>query len=169
VGLEHLPRCSTTLDGWGRADEVVSLKLRFRRKDVLFGKIRPYFHKVAMAPFDGVCSSDAIVIRAKAADFSGVVLALVSSDRFVAHAVQTSNGTKMPRANWNVLKKYPVPRPPDAVLTRANEAFVGWAELACALQSANVRLAASRDLLLPRLISGKLSVLPGERELEDAA
>ena len=41
--------------------------------------------------------------------------------------------------------------------------------LVCELQSANVSLAKSRDLLLPRLISGQLSVAAAERELEDAA
>lgn len=37
------------------------------------------------------------------------------------------------------------------------------------LRVANQRLAASRDLLLPRLISGQLSVAEAERELEEAA
>ena len=38
-----------------------------------------------------------------------------------------------------------------------------------ALEQSNERLAAARDLLLPRLISGQLSVEAAERELEDAA
>jgi type I restriction enzyme S subunit len=47
VGLEHISRRSTTLAEHGAAAEVSSLKARFRRGDILFGKIRPYFHKVA--------------------------------------------------------------------------------------------------------------------------
>jgi len=169
VGLEHIPRRSVTLDAWGRADEVVSTKLRFRRGDVLFGKIRPYFHKVAWAPFDGVSSSDAIVFRASAPGWAGLVLAVASSAQFVAHAVQTSNGTKMPRANSSVLAGYPVPVPPEALLLRFNEAVIGWTELAATLNATNRRLAASRDLLLPRLISGNLSIAVAERVLENAA
>ncbi|MNU02370.1 hypothetical protein D3C72_2460540 [compost metagenome] len=42
-------------------------------------------------------------------------------------------------------------------------------EQAACLQAANERLAASRDLLLPRLISGQLSVEAAERQLELAA
>jgi type I restriction enzyme S subunit len=37
------------------------------------------------------------------------------------------------------------------------------------LEGQNRRLAASRDLLLPRLVSGDLSVVAAERELEEAA
>lgn len=64
VGLEHIPRRSIGLAEWGSASEVQSIKLSFKSGDILFGKIRPYFHKVAVAPVDGVASSDAIVIRA---------------------------------------------------------------------------------------------------------
>jgi len=42
-------------------------------------------------------------------------------------------------------------------------------EFGNALIETNARLAASRDLLLPRLISGDLSVTAAERELETAA
>jgi type I restriction enzyme S subunit len=169
VGLEHIPRRSTTLDAWGRADEVISTKLRFRAADVLFGKIRPYFHKVVFAPFDGVSSSDAIIIRSRTSDLTGLVLSVVSSDSFVAHAVATSNGTKMPRANWGVLVHYPVPIAPDEVMKPFNDAVVTRAALAASLNGANVRLAASRDLLLPRLISGELSAGAAEQELEAVA
>jgi type I restriction enzyme S subunit len=169
VGLEHIPRRSTTLDSWGTAGDVASLKCRFRRGDILFGKIRPYFHKVSMAPFEGVCSTDAIVIRAREERYRGLVLALSSSDPFVAMSVQTSNGTKMPRANWGVMTRYPVPCPPRELLAKFEAAVTGWTELAANYQHANWLLSQSRDLLLPRLISGELSVDAAYVELEAAA
>jgi type I restriction enzyme S subunit len=169
VGLEHIPRRSTTLDAWGRSADVTSTKHRFQAGDVLFGKIRPYFHKVAWAPFAGVCSSDAVVIRPRSAETAGLVLAVAASDRFVATAVQTSNGTKMPRANWNVLERYPVPMPPRQLSGKASRAITSWAGLAATLHAVSDRLATSRDLLLPRLISGDLSVAAAETELEIAA
>jgi type I restriction enzyme S subunit len=75
----------------------------------------------------------------------------------------------MPRANWGILARYPVPIAPDEVMKPFNDAVVTRANLAASLNSANVRLAASRDLLLPRLISGALSVASAERELEAVA
>ena len=169
VGLEHLPRRSTTLDAVGRADEVASLKLRFQRGDVLFGKIRPYFHKVAWAPYQGVASSDAIVFRPKDSRTGALVAAVASSDDFVAQAVQTSNGTKMPRANPAILRAYRIPVRSNSVLDAFQAATQPMLELAAALQAANHQLAAARDLLLPRLISGELSVSAAEGELEPAA
>lgn len=95
VGLEHLPRRRTTLRRWGSADSVTSQKLRFFRGDTLFGKIRPYFHKVCWAPFEGIASADTIVLRPhEGRDTSAFVNAIASSDRLVARAVATSNGTK---------------------------------------------------------------------------
>jgi type I restriction enzyme S subunit len=169
VGLEHIPRRSTTLDAYGRADEVGSLKLKFQRGDVLFGKIRPYFHKVAWAPCAGVASSDAIVFRAKREEYGALALLVASSDDFVAKAVQTSNGTKMPRANPSVLRAHKVASGGLAFARRFNATAMPLIELAASLQSANEELAASRDLLLPRLISDELSVAAAEAELEAAA
>jgi len=105
VGLEHIPRRSLALDSWEVASELGSNKLVFKKGEVLFGKIRPYFHKVSIAPFDGLCSADTIVIRARQPEHYAIVVGCVSSDEFVAHATATSNGSKMPRANWRVKSK----------------------------------------------------------------
>ena len=48
VGLEHIPRRSLTLDAWEMATDLGSNKLEFKKGEVLFGKIRPYFHKVSV-------------------------------------------------------------------------------------------------------------------------
>ena len=46
VGLEHIPRRSLALDSWETTTELGSNKLEFKKGEILFGKIRPYFHKV---------------------------------------------------------------------------------------------------------------------------
>jgi type I restriction enzyme S subunit len=158
IGLEHIPRRSTTMIEWGRADEVGSLKLRFRRGDVLFGKIRPYFHKAAVAPVDGVASSDAIIIRARDEVQRAVVALLVSSDAFVAHSVQTSNGTKMPRADWKVLREYPIALPPRDQLVSFDQTVWPMIDLAANLAAQNRNLGIQRNLLLPKLISGEIDM-----------
>ena len=111
-GLEHLPRKSIALSHWDTVDSINSTKLAFKKGEILFGKIRPYFHKVGVAPLDGICSSDTIVVRAKRNGFFAIVLACVTSERFIEVATVTSQGTKMPRANWEVLTEYPIVLPP---------------------------------------------------------
>lgn len=169
VGLEHLPRRSTTLCDWGTAGDVGSTKLRYQQGDILFGKIRPYFHKVAVMPAEGVCSSDAIVMRPKTVGHLPMAIGLTSSDAFVAHATQTSNGTKMPRADWKVLKEYPLPIPDIETLNKYNGVAQSWLDFAATLAASNTNLRTTRDLLLPKLISGEIEVRAAEEELEAAA
>ena len=169
VGLEHMPRRSTTLLSVGRAGDVRSAKLRFHIGDILFGKIRPYFHKVVYAPFSGVTSSDSIVMRPKSTTLGFLALCHASSDEFVAHAVQTSNGTKMPRANWNVLQNYPVVLPPKRLLAQFVDMVGPATELCAKLAAMNVALGAARDFLLPKLISGEIDLSGAEREIERAS
>jgi type I restriction enzyme S subunit len=169
IGLEHLPRKSIALDEWGRAGDVGSTKLRFKSGEILFGKIRPYFHKVGVAPVDGVASSDAIVIVPNDPAYFGPVLCCVSSEDFVRHATQTSQGTKMPRANWDVLTKYPLPLPGVALLEQFNGIVQPTVEMLQNLVFRNRNLRTTRDLVLPKLISGEIPVEAAEETMEQTA
>ncbi len=158
VGLEHIPRRSLALDAWETTTELGSNKLEFRKGEVLFGKIRPYFHKVSVAPFDGLCSADTIVVRARRPEHSAFVVACVSSDEFVAHATATSNGSKMPRANWGVLEEYGVVIPKGKVAAQFSALFADTIAQQQALVFKIKNLGRTRDLLLPRLLSGQINV-----------
>ncbi|KYG01332.1 restriction endonuclease [Sorangium cellulosum] len=157
-GLEHLPRRSVALGEWGHAGEAQSIKLRARAGDILFGKIRPYFHKVGVTPVDAVCSSDILVLRAQAPEHFGLVLCCVSSDAFVAHATQTSQGTKMPRASWDVLRQVALPLPPARLLRRFDGIVTDLVDMMHRLVLKNRNLRVTRDLLLPGLVSGEIDV-----------
>ena len=61
IGLEHIPRRSFTLADWEPAADLASGKTRFAEGDILFCKIRPYFHKSGFTLRSGLASSDAIV------------------------------------------------------------------------------------------------------------
>ncbi|MEI7938682.1 MAG: restriction endonuclease subunit S [Verrucomicrobiota bacterium] len=162
VGLEHIPRRSLALDAWETATELGSNKLEFKKGEVLFGKIRPYFHKVSVAPFDGLCSADTIVIRSRRPDHYAVVVACVSSDAFVAEASATANGAKMPRANWDVLEKYQVVIPKGKVAEKFSALFADIIAQQQALIFQIQNLRRTRDLLLPRLLSGQVELSTAE-------
>lgn len=159
IGLEHMPRRSISLSEWGKAEQVTSSKHRFREGEILFGKIRPYFHKVGIAFVDGVASSDAIVIRPNAEKLRGIVLMTVSSDPFVAVTSQTMReGSKMPRADWKQMREYTVPLPPDGLLSDFESVIQDITEQLKTLTFSIQKLRAARDLLLPRLMSGEIAV-----------
>ena len=153
VGLEHIPRQSLALDDWEEVSELGSNKLLFKRGEVLFGKIRPYFHKVVCAPFDGVCSADTIIIRAKKPDHRALVTFCVFTEAFVAHATATSNGSKMPRTDWKVLKDYPLVLPPNDLLARFSKLSEKAIDQQQNLVKRNQTLRHTRDLLLPQLLA----------------
>lgn len=157
VGLEHIPRRSLALDAWETTTDLGSNKLEFKKGEVLFGKIRPYFHKVSVAPFDGLCSADTIVVRARRPEHYAFVVACVSSDAFVAHASATANGAKMPRANWDVLEKYEVLIPKGKVAEQFSGLFADIIAQQQTLIFQIQNLGRTRDLLLPRLLSRHLS------------
>lgn len=158
LGLEHFPRKSIALSEWGKASDIQSTKLVFKKGEILFEKIRPYFHKVGVAPLDGICSSDVIVIQPKDEQFFALILTCVSSEAFVDHATQTSQGTKMPRANWDVLIKYPIPVPPPELLDSFNDLLKTIVNQIHNLTFKNRNLRQTRDRLLPKLISGEIDV-----------
>ena len=111
IGLEHMPRRSIALENWEGAGKVTSGKLTFKRGDFLFGKLRPYFHKVGIAPTDGICLTDIVVLNAKAPKARSFVLSCISQDEFVAFTDRTSDGTKMPRTSWGRMEKYEISIP----------------------------------------------------------
>lgn len=159
IGLEHIPRRSIALNEWSTADQVTSSKHRFREGEILFGKIRPYFHKVGIAFVDGVASSDAIVIRPFRDELRAFVSMTVSSDGFVAVTAQTmKEGSKMPRADWKQMQQYFVPLPPEGLLVMFNSIIDPILQQLKTLSFENRNLSKARDILLPRLMSGEVVV-----------
>lgn len=112
VGLEHMGQGTGQLDGVGNAAAVVSQKSRFHGGDILFGKLRPNLRKVARPDFGGVCSTDIIVLRAKATADPAFIFQLLQSDPLITHAVATAAGTKMPRTHARSLLSFKVAAPP---------------------------------------------------------
>ena len=158
IALEHMPRGSISLSDWGFAEGLESAKLEFQRGEILFGKLRPYFHKVGVAPLDGVCSTDIVVVRPRKAAWSGLVLGHVSSPAFVETVNAASTGTKMPRTNWDEMSRYPIVIPPEHVASAYAAELAPLVERIAASIHASRTLAALRDALLPKLLAGELRV-----------
>jgi type I restriction enzyme S subunit len=159
IGLEHIPRRSFTLADWEPAEDLASGKTRFSEGDILFCKIRPYFHKVGFTLRSGLASSDAIVWRVRSSEDWPLVVCATSSDHFVAVASKTvREGSKMPRADSKVLEKYSIPKPPEGLLGVFNDTVRPITDQCKTLALQNRALAQARALLLPRLMNGEIAV-----------
>lgn len=158
IGLEHMPRKSISLSEFESANKVESNKYAFKTGEFLFGKLRPYFHKVGIAPVDGICSTDILVITAKVPEWYGFVLGHISSDEIIKYADATSGGTKMPRTNWGSLARFEILIPPAEKAKEFSEFLIPIAKQIRTNILESQRLRSLRDWLLPMLMNGQVSV-----------
>ncbi len=168
VALEHLERQKLTLFSFGRGEEATSNKTRFEESDLLFGKLRPYFHKIAIAPFGGVCSTDVLAIRPIHQAWTSFVYCAYSTKSVVDHVTALSEGTRMPRTNWQQISNYPGVIPPETVAEAFNRLCAPVFQVVAGVGLDNIEFAKLRDTLLPRLISGKLRIPEAETLLKEA-
>lgn len=106
VGLEHITPGEVTLSNWDTDTDNTFTK-RFHKGDMLFGRRRAYLKKAAQAPFDGVCSGDITVIRAKEDLLLPELLPfIIQNDDLFDFAVSKSAGSLSPRVKWDNLKNY---------------------------------------------------------------
>jgi len=156
IALEHMPKRRIALSEWNTAEGLQSNKFSFKRGEILFGKLRPYFHKVGVAPLDGVCSTDIVVVAPKGESWFGFVLGHVSSVEFVDYTNASSTGTRMPRTSWAEMARYAIARPTEPVVEAFTDRVLPMIErIITGIHEAQI-LADLRDTLLPRLISGEL-------------
>ncbi len=156
LGLEHLPQGSISLTSRGNSLDVVSNKFKFKNGDVLFGKLRPYFKKVVPAPFDGVCSTDILVLRGIKKENNSYVLFFTSSDPFIEFNTQASQGTKMPRTSWEIMNAYKIVIPDENILIAFDRLVDKFIKQLIETFFENQTLTNIRDIILPKLISGEL-------------
>ena len=117
ISLAHMPQRSIALTQWDTADGLESGKSAFKRGEILFGKLRPYFHKVGIAPVDGVCSTDIVVAAPKSSKWFGFILGTMASVAFVDYTDAGSTGTRMPRTSWQRMTQYKLALPSHDVAT----------------------------------------------------
>jgi type I restriction enzyme, S subunit len=170
IALEHLPKRCIALSDWGTAEGLESNKFEFKTGEIWFGKLRPYFHKVGVAPVNGVCSTDIVVVTPRSNHWFGFVLGHISSTAFVEYTNAGSIGTKMPRTSWPEMARYSVAIPSDESVAKAfNGQILPIVERIVVSVHESRVLAALRDALLPKLVSGELRVKHAERIVEAAS
>lgn len=158
VALEHFTPHTLALYDSTSADKATSNKTKFKKYDILFGKLRPYFHKVAVVPFDGICSTDILAVRPKKEEYFAYTSFFMSQKSLIEYTTQASEGTRMPRTSWTNICNYPVALPPNDLLQKFNEEAGSLIKSLIDNAQQAQTLTALRDALLPRLMSGKVKI-----------
>jgi type I restriction enzyme S subunit len=128
VGLEHFESGNHYLVSYGDSEKFGSNCSVFEKGDILYSKLRPYLDKAAIADFDGVCTTEVIVLNANEKTTNKFLINLLHSKKFVEWTTHRSYGTKMPRTSIDLIGKYnfllpPLPEqlPIAAILSRCDE------------------------------------------------
>ena len=130
----------------------------FKRGDVLVSNIRPYFKKIVFCDFDGGCSTDVLCFCPNEDVAPSFLFSILYDDSFFEYMLAGSKGTKMPRGDKAQIMQYSVVIPDENDFKRF-ENLVRPILLKVASNKAEFkRLGDLRDTLLPRLMSGELSV-----------
>ena len=82
-----------------------SQKHKFNKNQVLYSKLRPYLNKYYFTNFNGVCSSEIWVLNTKS-DLKLInefIYNFIQTNKF-SQIANKSAGSKMPRADWNLVE-----------------------------------------------------------------
>ena len=155
VGLEHVEPKTTLISSWGNVESVSSSVTPFEPEDTLFGRLRPYLHKVAFADFPGVCSPEILVLRSNAKCESKFLYLLCSLNSTIENCVDMSAGTRMPRTSTTDLASISVRLPP---LNEQKQIVEIVSSMDAVIQSTEQAVTAAKNLrsgLLSDLLSGE--------------
>lgn len=111
VGMEQVESHTRRLLGTLPASEMKSTAFHFQAGDVLYGRLRPYLNKVLCPDFEGLCSSEFIVLPSQPSFDPRYLAFYLSTDDFVEFANQLNQGDR-PRVNFEQIAEHQIPVAP---------------------------------------------------------
>lgn len=172
--MPHVPANSMVVSAWEEREGNAGSK--FLNGDTLLARITPCLEngKTAFVDFlpngtAGFGSTEFIVMRGRAVP-PEFVYCLARSAAFREHAIKSMSGaTGRQRVSSAAVAQFEIASPQQGQLERFGQAAKPMFAMVRSLADANTNLRTTRDLLLPKLISGEIEVRAAEEELEAAA
>jgi len=152
---------------------IQSNKLEFQAPVILVSKLNPRFPRIWYIPDTltrrQIASTEFVPLIPNC-ERAAWLYAALRSPEFTERLARMAGGTSTShqRVKPKDILNAPIAIPSDHLLDTANQALAPMFDMVRAAEAANRNLRAARDLLLPRLISGQLSVMHAERALEAA-
>ncbi|MGJ5050035.1 hypothetical protein ACQR09_23480 [Bradyrhizobium oligotrophicum] len=133
---------------------------RFRPGDVLYGRLRPYLNKTALAADHGACSGELLPIVPRIGIEPGFLQYFIHSRRFVNNAMSAVTGDR-PRIDFARIGQFDFPLAPSneqrRIAARIDELFAEIAAGEAALADARKGLETFRRALLKATVTGELT------------
>ena len=158
LDLSRIPRQTLLVQEVGHPNDISTSRIVFKKYDILFGSIRPYLHKVVLAPFDGVTNTSVFVLKSLKIEHKFILPIILSSLDTIKWATQYSSGTKMPVIKWDIFSQMPIITSDIQTIQKFSEIVKPIMEIILNTAIRNNNLEITRDLLLPKLIFGDVDV-----------
>lgn len=156
--IDCIPNRAMMLQGYDNIENAESSLESFSTGNILFGAMRTYFHKVVIAPFDGVTRSTCFIIDANNKKYQNYLYLFLYQDSTIDYSSTVSVGSTMPYVRWKDLNRIGLVMPDEVTIEKFNKIVDPILKQIRQMFFVNENLKKQRDALLPRLMSGDLSV-----------
>ena len=156
--IDCLPKHSLTYLTPADITLAESSLVSFEENDIIFGAMRPYFHKVCFAQSNGLTRSTCFVLNSRQKEYREYLLMLMFDDNTVKHATSISVGTTMPYTRWKEFKTMVVLIPNTDIAKSFGLRISHITNRLRSLSSQIRLLTEARDRLLPRLVGGEIKM-----------
>lgn len=157
--IDNLPRRRLVSGKYTSNEEAKSSLILFKKYDIIFGAMRPYFHKVCLALEDGITRTTALILRPRNVAVQFFALMTVNTEASVNYATKNSTGSTIPYTFWdNGFENFPIAMPPENTLLEFNALVKEWFEKQISNEMENRKLIELRNWLLPMLMNGQVKV-----------
>lgn len=157
--IDTIPMKTFAVSDFRPNEEAQSSLIQFNKDDIIIGAMRVYFHRVVIAPCDGITRTTCFVLKPTDPAYLSFGLLTCDLDSSIDHAQNTSKGSTMPYAVWDGgMGEIEIAIPPSAIAEEFNELILPMLHK---IQNSYFEVKALRELrdtLLPRLMSGELDV-----------
>lgn len=167
IGLEHIEKEAGKLTSRVGVQEIKTVKNKFSKGQILYGKLRPYLNKVYLAQESGVCSTDILVFNISCCINNKYVLLYMLSRQFVNDMSANTNGVNLPRVSTRYINQYSFPLPPlpiqRAIVYKIEALFSDLDNGIANLKKAQQQLKVYRQAVLKKAFEGEFA----SRKLKD--
>lgn len=156
--IEVLPRKQMSFYDTAPIENAVSGLCKFKKGNILLSNRRVYFHKVCIAPFDGVTRDTVIVLKTLNENTFGFDYQIVNSEHFISYATRFSYGSEQPVFSWQDAKNYYYAKPNNGIAEIYSNCVAPLINKVLEVQNELRELTKQRDELLPLLMNGQVLV-----------
>ena len=159
IELEHISQGKGSIISHSVTNTNSSLKNKFQKNDILFGKLRSYLRKYWLANREGVTSTEIWVFTAiNGISVPEFIFQVIQMDDFIECST-VAYGTHMPRADWNVVKMYMVPLPPLPEQTAIATVLSDMDAEISALETRRAKTLSLKQGMMQELLTGRIRLV----------